>query len=135
MYNAGVVVNIPVFHGFEALNKTRKAKAEATLYQSKYDNARNLINLQVSQLRLQKTEALEKLNMANANVKSAEENLRTANIGYEAGVITTNTALAAHTAWLSAHSECIDAGIELQMTNANLQKAEGDFRSDLDNNK
>jgi outer membrane protein TolC len=132
MFNAGVVVNIPIFHGFEALNKTRKAKAEATLYQSKYDNAKNMINLQVSQLRQQETEALEKLNMANSNVKSAEENLRTANVGYEAGVITTNTALAAHTAWLQAHSECIDAGIELQMVNANLQKAEGNYKSDMD---
>ena len=28
-WGVGVVVNVPIFHGFEALNKTRKAKAEA----------------------------------------------------------------------------------------------------------
>jgi outer membrane protein TolC len=132
MFNAGVVVNIPLFHGFEALNKTRKAKAESDLYRNRYEDTKNLINLQVTQLRKQRTEALDKLNMAESNVKSAEENLRTANIGFEAGVITTNTVLAAHTAWLQAHSEYIDAGIELQMTNANIQKAEGDYKSDLD---
>lgn len=132
MFNVGVAINIPIFHGFEALQKTRKAKAEATLYISKLDEAKELINLQVTQLRKQLDEALEKVEMAENNLKSAEENLRKASVGFEAGVVTTNTALAAHTAWLQAHSEFIDAGIELQITNANLQKAEGNYKSDID---
>ena len=132
MFNVGVAINIPIFHGFEALQKTRKAKAEATLYVSKLDEAKELINLQVTQLRKQLDEALEKVEMAENNLKSAEENLRKASVGFEAGVVTTNTALAAHTAWLQAHSEFIDAGIELQITNANLQKAEGNYKSDID---
>ena len=70
--------------------------------------------------------------MAEYNLKSAEENRRKASVAFEAGVVTTNTALAAHTAWLQAHSEFIDAGIELQITNANLQKAEGNYKSDID---
>ena len=131
MFNVGVAVNIPIFHGFEAMQKTRKAKAEATIYMSKYEDAKELINLQVTQLRKQQDEALEKLEMAENNLKSAEENLRTASVGFEAGVVTTNTALAAHTAWLQAHSEYIDAGIEVQITNVNLQKAEGNYTSDL----
>lgn len=134
-FNAGVVINVPIFHAFEASNKTRKAKAEARLYLSKYDDAKNLINLQVSQLRKQQQEALEKLNMSENNLKSAEENLRTANVGFEAGVITPNTAIAAHTAWLQAHSEYIDANVELQMVSSNLQKAEGNYRSDIDEEK
>ena len=36
-FNAGVMVNIPIFHGFEALSKTRKAKAEATLYRTQLE--------------------------------------------------------------------------------------------------
>lgn len=128
MFNVGVAVNIPIFHGFEALQKTRKAKAEATLYKSQYENAKNLINLQVTQLRTQQAEALEKLQMAENNLDSAEENLRTATIGFEEGVINTNTVLAAQTAWLQAHSEYIDAGIELQMNHSNLLKAGGDSR-------
>ena len=131
MFNVGVAVNIPIFHGFEALQKTRKAKAEMTLYTSRLDEAKELINLQVTQLRKQLDESLEKVEMAENNLKSAEENLRTASVGFEAGVITTNIALAAHTAWLQAHSEYIDAGVELQLTNANLQKAEGNYKSDL----
>ncbi|MCQ2146119.1 MAG: TolC family protein [Bacteroidales bacterium] len=133
MFNAGVIVNIPIFHGFEALQKTRKAKAEATLYRTQLDNAKDLINLQVTQLRKNQTEALEKLDMAQSNLESAEENLRIATVGFENGVIDTNTALAAQTAWLQAHSEYIDAGIELQMTSSSLEKAEGNYKSDIDN--
>lgn len=132
MFNAGVVVNVPLFHGFNALNKTRKAKAEATLYHTQYENAKNLVNLQVSQLRVQQGEALEKVIMAENNLKHAEENLRVATVGFENGVINTTTAMGAQTAWLKAHSEYIDAGIELQMTRANLNKAEGNLKSDID---
>lgn len=124
MFSAGVMVNVPIFHGFEALQKTRKGKTEATLYKIQLEDAKNLINLQVTQLRKQQEEALEKLAMAENNLSSAEENLRTATIGFEEGVVSTNTALGAQTAWLQAHSEYIDAGIELQMLAANLNKAE-----------
>lgn len=130
MFNAGVTVSVPIFHGFEAGNKYRKAKAEATLYQTRYDDAKELINLQITQQRHLLDEALEKLQMASSNLDSAEENLRKATIGHEAGVIPTNTAISAHTAWLSAHSEYIDAGIELQMAYSNLQRAEGNYQSE-----
>ena len=61
----------------------------------------------------------------HTNLDSAEENLRTATIGFEAGVISTSTVLSAQTAWLSAHSDCLDAGTELQMAAAALSRAEG----------
>lgn len=130
-FNAGVMVEVPIFHGFEALNKTRKARAEATLYRSKLADAKNLINLQVSQLYTQQDEALKRLTMAESNLENAEENLRKATLGFEAGVVEANTALAAHTAWLQAHSEYIDAGVELQMNKTNLQKAEGEMKVEL----
>ncbi len=121
----GVMVNIPIFHGFEQMNRYRKSKAEANLYRSQLANAKEMIELQVSQERKNWDEALEKLNMAESNLDSAEENLRTATVGFEAGVISTNTVLSAQTAWLSAHSEYLDAGIQLQMAAAKLRKAEG----------
>ena len=127
-FNAGVLVEVPIFHGLEAQNKTRKAKAEATLYHSKLEDAKNLINLQISQLYTQQDEAQKRLVMAESNLENAEENLRKATIGFEAGVVDANTALSAHTAWLQAHSEYIDAGVELQMNQTNLQKAEGEMK-------
>lgn len=137
MFNVGVMVNIPIFHAFEAANKTRKAKTEASLYRLQLEDAKNMIDLQVTQCRKMIDEALEKVNMARNNMLNAEENLRTASIGYEAGVVTTNVALGAHTAWLKSHSEYIDACIELQMNNANLLKAEGAYArpTDIENEK
>lgn len=123
--SAGVIVNVPIFHGMEAAKRTRKAKAEATLYQCQLEEAKELIALQVAQLRRQESETREKIEAAKSNLECAEENLRTATVGFEEGVIDANTALAAQTAWLSARSELIDAGIELQMLASNLKKAEG----------
>ena len=127
--SAGVMVKIPITHGGEALFKYKKAKAEARLYQDQLDDAKEMINLQVTQQRKLFDEALQKVEMARSNLDLAEDNLRSARVGLDAGVIATNTVLGAHTAWLSAHSEYIDAGIELQMTAASLRKAEGGYKN------
>lgn len=129
MFSAGVMVSVPLFHGMEATNKYKKAKAEAKLYSDRYDDAKDLICLQVTQQRKLLDEAKEKLEMSESNLESAEENLRKANVGFEAGVTPTETVLGAQTAWLSAHGDYIDAGIELQMAYAMLQKAEGNYKS------
>lgn len=129
MFNAGVMVSVPIFHGTEALQKTRKAKAEAQIYRCKLDDAKNLINLQVEQLTKQQDEAFEKLMMAESNLENAEENLRVAMVGFEEGVISSNVTLAAQAAWMQAHSEFIDAGIELQMNHVSLLQAQGEYRT------
>lgn len=125
---AGVMVNVPIFHGLENVNRYKKAKAEAGLYRTQYDDARELIGLQVAQQRKVFGEAREKVEMTLSNLESAEENLRKAQLAYEAGVLPTNTVLGAQTAWLSAHSDYIDAGIELQMASVSLNKAEGNIK-------
>lgn len=124
-FSAGVLVNVPIFHGTEAIQKTKKAKAEAALTQYRLDDAKEMISLQVAQLRQQEGEALEKLTMAESNLENAEENLRVATAGWNEGMIASNVVLQAQTAWLQAHSECIETGVELQMCSVNLAKAEG----------
>lgn len=124
-FSAGVLVNVPIFHGTEAIQKTRKAKAEAALTQYRLDDAKEMISLQVAQLRQQEGEALEKLIMAESNLENAEENLRVATAGWNEGMIASNVVLQAQTAWLQAHSEYIETGVELQMCAVNLAKAEG----------
>lgn len=126
-FSAGVMVNIPIFHGYEAAYKTRKAKAEAQLYQSKLADAKEMVSLEVSKYANEQSEALESLLMAESNLESAEENLRTATVGFEEGMVDVNTAMAAQTAWLQAHSEYIESGIALQMAAVNLQKAQGNI--------
>ncbi len=124
-FSVGVVVNVPIFHGTEALQKTKKAKAEATLYRDRLDDARDMINLQVTRQRKLCEEAIERLEMTRDGLESAEENMRTAASGFAAGLIDTNTALAAQTGWLQAQSEYIDAAVALQIAVADLERAEG----------
>ncbi len=122
---AGVVVSVPLGHGGEALNKTRKAKAEAALTSLKLDDAKQMISLQVAQLRKQENEAREKLIAAESNLTNAEENLRVATAGWNEGMVASNVVLQAQTAWLQAHSDVIESGVELQMCSVKLAKAEG----------
>ena len=103
----------------------KKAKAEARQYHDRLEDTRELVTLQVARQRVIVEEAREKLQMTRSAVDVAEENLRSANLGYEAGVVTTSTVLGAHTAWLSANSDWIDAGTELQTAMSELRKAEG----------
>ena len=107
------------------MQKVRKAKAEAVLTRYQLEDAKEKITLQVTQLRRQQEEALEKLTMAENNLDSAEENLRTATVGFNEGVISSSNVLEAQTAWVKAHSEYIDAGVELQLCAVNLANAEG----------
>lgn len=124
-FNVGATVSIPIIHGCSAKQKVNKAKAEAVLTRYRIEDAKETICLQVSRLRRQHDEAFEKLAMAGSNLDSAEENLRTARIGFTEGTVPANTVMQAQTAWMQAHSEYIDAGIELQMCASDLAIAEG----------
>ena len=63
--------------------------------------------------------------VAKQNIKSANENLRCANIGFKEGVMETTDVMAAQTAWQQAQSLKIDAEIELKLAQVNLKKALG----------
>ncbi len=128
MLSAGVMVKVPIFHGLETLNKYRKAQTESRLYESRLADAREMIALQVSRQRTLLDEAERQYGLAQSNLSSAEENLRSATLGYEAGVVPTSTLLGAQTAWLSAHSEYLDAGIAWQMAAAEMEKVEGNYK-------
>ena len=78
IFNVGVAVNIPIIHGCEAMQKVRKAKAEAVLTGYRLEDAKEMISLQVAQLRKQEGEAVEKLNMAESNLASVCGPLRSA---------------------------------------------------------
>ncbi len=125
IFNVGVAVNIPIIHGCEAMQKVRKAKAEAVLTGYRLEGCQGNDFPSGGTATQAGGEAVEKLNMAESNLASAEENLRTATVGYTEGVIPANTLMAAQTAWMQAHSEYIDAGVEMQVTEVNLALAEG----------
>ncbi|MDR0892176.1 MAG: TolC family protein [Mediterranea sp.] len=125
MWNVGVMVQVPLWHWGQGIYKTRAAKAEARIAQYQLQDAREKVELQVSQAAFKVNEAARKLTMADGNMAKAEENLRYATLGFKEGVITTSNVLEAQAAWLSAHSEKIDAQIDVRLTEIYLRKATG----------
>ena len=128
MWNVGVMVQIPIWHWGEGIYKTRAAKAEARIAQYQLQDAREKIELQVNQAAFKVKEAGKKLVMSSKNMEKAEENLRYAMLGFKEGVIATSNVLEAQTAWLSAHSEKIDAQIDVKLTEIYLKKSLGTLK-------
>lgn len=125
MWNVGVTLSLPIWHWGEGIYKVKAAKAEARIAQYQLQDAREKIELQVNQSAFQVREAAKKLAMAEKNLEKADENLRYANLGFDEGVIPASNVLEAHTAWLSAQSERIDAQIDVKLTELYLMRATG----------
>lgn len=128
MWNVGVMVQIPIWHWGEGIYKVKAAKAEARIAQYQLDDVKEKIELQVNQSAFKVREAAKKLTMAKKNLEKADENLRYATLGFEEGVIAPSNVLEAHTAWLSAQSEKIDAQIDVKLTEIYLQKSLGTLK-------
>lgn len=124
MWNVGVVMKIPLNFVSNSA-KLNAAKAETRIKQFEMEDAKEKIKLQINQSAYKLTEANKKLIAAKKNTEKADENLRYANVGFEEGVIPSSDVIAAHTAWLSAHSELIDAQIDIILCRIYLNKALG----------
>lgn len=125
LWNVGVTLKVPVWNWGEGRYKVRSARTEANIARYNLDEAREKIQLQIHQARFQAMEAERRANVSEHNMESAEENLRTAQLGHTEGVVTTTDLLAAQTAWLQAHSDRIDAQIDIMITRSQLHKALG----------
>lgn len=125
VWNVGVVVRVPVWNWFEGEYKVRASKAATSIAALELNEAREKIELQVSQSSFKVSEANRRLAMATVNVDKANENLRCANLGFKEGVIPSTDVMEAQTAWLQAQSQKIDAEIEVKLSQVNLQKALG----------
>jgi len=126
-YQIGVVVNVPLFHFGERVHTLHSAQSEKTVADLKLEDAKEKVELDITQARFKNEESSKKAIMTISNKAKAEENLHYATIGFETGNITTSTLMEAQTAWLKANSENIDAQIDVQLCNVYLQKALGNL--------
>ncbi len=125
MWNVGVLVRVPIWNWGDVAYKIRASKGATAIAGLEMNEAREKITLQISQSKFRVIEAGKKLDMARTNIKRAEENLRTANLGFSEGVIQPVTVMEAQTAWLQAMSQKIDAEIDVKLSQVTLQKAIG----------
>ena len=124
-WHVGLLVRIPIWNWGDVKYKVHAAKEATTVANLELEDAREKIELQVSQNRFRVSEANKNLTLAKANIASAEENLRMAKRGFEEGVVTPTTVMEAQSAWLMAHTQKIDAEIELQLSHTDLLKSLG----------
>ena len=124
-WNVGVLVRVPLWNWGDVMYKVRASKGATSIANLELAEAREMIELQVNQNTFKVGEANKKLAMARANIQRADENLRTANLGFREGVITPTTVMEAQTAWLQAQSQKIDAEIDVKLSQVDLQKALG----------
>lgn len=124
MWNVGVIARVPL-NFWSTSPKYKAAKTETMIKRLELADAKDKIKLEVNQSAYKLNEANKRLETARANVEKADENLRYANVGFEEGVIPASDAMAAHTAWVSAHSDLIDAQIDVKLSRIYLDKALG----------
>jgi outer membrane protein TolC len=128
VWNIAVMMRVPIWNWGDVAYKVRAAKGATTIAQLELEEAREKMELQVSQSQFRVSEAAKKLQLARASQQRADENLRTANLGFQEGVISSTTVMEAQTAWLQAQSQRIDAEIDVQLSRVNLEKALGTLR-------
>lgn len=124
-FSVGAMLTVPIWHWGGNYNKYRSAKAETAAMRMELEDAREMIDLQVSQASFKAEEAARTHEMTEANLASADENLRCADIGFRDGVMTVDNVMEAQTAWLKAHSENIDARIDVYLCDVYLSKVLG----------
>lgn len=124
MWNVSVGVSVPLNFVTNSA-KYNAAKAATAMAYYELEDAKEKIVLQINQASFKYDEAKKVLGMTRLNVETANENLRYANDGFEEGVMATSDVLTAHSAWVSAQSENIDAQIDLKLAKVYLNKALG----------
>ena len=125
VWNVGVMVRMPLWDWHEGRYKLAASRAATTIAKLEHSDLEEKVNLQVEQERFKVREAYRRLELSSKHVASAEENLRCASIGFREGVMNLSDVMAAQTAWESAHTQKIDAEIEVQLSLLGLRKAMG----------
>jgi len=124
-FSIGASLTIPIWHWGGNYNKYRAAKSATNAQRILLEDLEEKVQLQVNQAKFKFQEAFKTYEMALSNMRSAEENLRCAEIGYKEGVLTTNDVILAQTGWLQASSEKIDAEIGIRLCQVYLSKVLG----------
>lgn len=126
-FSVGVVVNVPIAHADDIL-RLKAARHEAKAVALKTQDAREMLQLQITQANQKVLEANQKVAMTELGVRNAEEVLRFAQEAFNAGMATATDLMQAQTAWLSASSDKIDADIEAQVCETYFKKYTGTLR-------
>lgn len=125
MWTVGIMVRVPVLDWGEGAYRVRATKYATKMACYELEEAREKVELQVTQCDYKLKEANKRLLTAEKNIKRADENLRCANLGFSEGVMGVTQVMEAQTAWNQAQSQKIDAQIDVRLCEAGMKKALG----------
>lgn len=124
-FSIGAAVTIPLWHWGGNYHQYRASKSATLAQRLLLEDMEEKVELQVNQAKYKFQEAFKTLDMTKMNMEKADENLRSAQLGYKEGVLTIDDVTAAQTAWLQAHSEELDAEINVKLCETYLAKVLG----------
>lgn len=127
-FNAGVTMNIPVFHWGE--KKLKKVQNKMAIQKAELDleESSELIILEIRQAIFRLKEALVKLNFTTTSLEQANENLKLETNRLMEGVTTTRDLLDAQLQWQQSRASYINAKTEVKTNEAKYYKSIGDLR-------
>lgn len=123
--NASVIasVKIPLFHWGEGKNKIKSAQTDTEIKKAEFAQNLRLIELEITQARLNYNDAQIRIGLCQENLQQAEENLRVTNNNYELGMKIITELIEAQTQWQEAYSEVIDARADCKIKESAYLKA------------
>jgi outer membrane protein len=127
-YFGMVSVNIPILDWGQKASKVKEQTYRINAQQSQIEETRELLSLEVQDAYMNLNQSARKIQLSNASVVQAEENLRLSNDRFKAGTITGQDVLEAQTLWQQANSNVIDAKVDYKINEAVYRKAIGEIR-------
>lgn len=124
-FSIGAAVTIPLWHWGGNYHQYTASKSATLAQRFLLEDMEEKVELQINQAKYKFQEAFKTLDMTRTNMEKADENLRSAQLGYKEGVLTLEDVTAAQTAWLQAHSEVLDAEIGVKLCETYLSKVLG----------
>ncbi len=124
-WNVVVACNIPIFHWNDRKHTLDASKHESMAAQLRYDEAREMIMLQVEQARQQCIVSAESVVLAEKNLLQAKENLNIHRDNLQEGMCTVNDVLQAEVMWQKAYDQLIEARAHNRVNYAYLENVSG----------
>ncbi len=110
-YLVGLKLSIPIYNFGNKANKVRSAKAAYNQALAEQEDKNQLLELEMVRAANNLNEAALELQLAEASVASANENLRVSRREYEVGVESLSNYLEAQTIWHQAQETLVDARV------------------------
>lgn len=121
----GVSLSIPIFSGFQRVNRLKQSQITVMKSQNDLENARNGLSLQATAARVTFINSLQSLNNQKRNQQLANEVLRVSRIKYGQGVGSSIEVTQAQTALENSNNEYIQALYDALINKVNLDQAYG----------